>query len=264
MCKLLEDDGTMFEPTKLPLPVDDSVPVAALTALHSPKPLLSLRQVVKVYPTRSGDITALKGIDAEFYRGEFVGIVGKSGAGKSTLTHMITGVDQVTSGEVWFEDTPVHALSEDQKALWRGRHVGVVYQTFQLMPSLSLLDNILLPMEFCGTYQRGKSEERALELLRAVELEDHAFKKPSAISGGQQQRAAIARALANNPPLIVADEPTGNLDTATAETIFNLFETLAEQGTTILIVSHDRSLEEHVSRLLTITDGELSEMRSLR
>jgi len=221
-------------------------------------PLIQLKNVVKVYQSSSGDFPALKGIDAEFNRGEFVGIVGKSGAGKSTLVNMITGVDQLTSGEIWFQDVAVHALSEDQKALWRGRSVGVVYQTFQLMPTLSLLDNLLLPMEFCGTYQRGKSEARALELLEAVELGEHAYKKPAAISGGQQQRVAIARALVNDPAVIVADEPTGNLDTATAETIFNLFEKLVEQGKTVIIVSHDHSLEERVSTLLTIADGVLT------
>jgi len=227
------------------------------------KPLVQLHQVVKKYQTASGDFTALNGIEAQFSRAEFVGIIGKSGAGKSTLVNMITGVDQLTSGEVWFEDIPIHNLNEDQKSLWRGRNVGVVYQTFQLIPSISLLDNILLPMEFCGLYQARKSEERARMLLEEVELQDHAFKKPSAISGGQQQRAAIARALANDPQLIVADEPTGNLDSATAEIIFKLFEKLVEQGKTVIIVSHDRSLEDHVSRILSIADGCLFEDRKI-
>ncbi len=225
--------------------------------VQTEKPLIQLRDVTKTYRTSSGDFPALKGIFAEFYRGELIGIIGKSGAGKSTLINMIAGVDQLTAGEVWFENIPVHTLSEDQKATWRSQSVGVVYQTFQLMPTLSLLDNILLPMEFGGFYKRGQSEERALELLRAVELEDHAFKKPSAISGGQQQRAAIARALANDPSAIVADEPTGNLDTATAETIFALFQKLADQGKTVIVVSHERSLSERVNRILEIADGEL-------
>lgn len=238
-----------------------TLPVEAGTdrPVETVKALIQLRNVNKTYPSSSGDFPALKSVDADFYRGELVGIIGKSGAGKSTLVNMITGVDQLTSGEIWFEDTPIHQLSEDRKALWRGQKVGVVYQTFQLIPTLSLLDNILLPMEFCGLYRRGKSENRALELLRAVELEDHAFKKPSAISGGQQQRAAIARALANDPPVIIADEPTGNLDTVTAETIFQLFERLVEQGKTVIVVSHDPSLEERATRLMRITDGELSE-----
>jgi putative ABC transport system ATP-binding protein len=226
--------------------------------LHQPEnALIRLRDVVKTYTTASGDFTALKGINVEFTRGEYVGIIGKSGAGKSTLVNMITGVDLLSSGEIWFEDRLISQLNEDQKALWRGRNVGVVYQTFQLMPSLSLLDNILLPMEFCGLYQHGRSEERARQLLEAVELKDHAFKKPSAISGGQQQRAAIARALANDPQVIVADEPTGNLDSATAETIFGLFDRLVEQGKTVIVVSHDRSLEQRASRIIEIADGEL-------
>jgi putative ABC transport system ATP-binding protein len=227
------------------------------------KPLVQLHQVVKKYQTASGSFTALKGIEAQFNRAEFVGIIGKSGAGKSTLVNMITGVDQLTSGEVWFEDIPIHQLNEDQKSLWRGRNVGVVYQTFQLIPSISLLDNILLPMEFCGLYQRRKSEERARMLLEEVGLQDHAFKKPSAISGGQQQRAAIARALANDPQLIVADEPTGNLDSATAEIIFQMFQKLIERGKTVIIVSHDRSLEEHVTRILSLADGELIDDRTV-
>src|SRR5271157_549708 len=247
----------MLERTNTVLSVDTAANEQTLVQ----KPLVYLHNVIKVYQTTSGDFTALNGIEAQFGRSEFIGIIGKSGAGKSTLVNMITGVDQLTSGEVWFENTPIHKLTEDQKALWRGRNVGVVYQTFQLIPSISLLDNILLPMEFCGLYQPRKSEERARMLLEDVELQDHAFKKPSAISGGQQQRAAIARALANDPKLIVADEPTGNLDSATAEVIFKIFEKLVERGKTVIIVSHDRSLDEHVSRILSIEDGYLFEDR---
>ncbi len=243
----------MKHQTKVALQVNEVMS----SVVQAEKPLIQLRDVTKTFQTNSGEFPALKGIFAEFYRGELVGIIGKSGAGKSTLINMIAGVDQLTSGEVWFENIPVHTLNEDQKANWRSQNVGVVYQTFQLMPTLSLLDNILLPMEFSGKYKRGQSEERALALLRAVELEDHAFKKPSAISGGQQQRAAIARALANDPPVIVADEPTGNLDTATAETIFQLFQYLTEQGKTVIVVSHERSLSERVNRILQIADGEL-------
>jgi putative ABC transport system ATP-binding protein len=255
--KMVESRGKcglkMFEDTKVSLQVPEEVNLS-----NSPeRALIQLRNIVKKYPTATGDFTALNNISLSLNRGDYVGIIGKSGAGKSTLVNMITGVDQLTSGEVWFEDTLVNRMNEDQKAQWRGQCVGVVYQTFLLMPTLSLLDNILLPMEFCGLYQAGSSEERAMDLLRAVELEDHAHKKPSTISGGQQQRAAIARALANNPALIVADEPTGNLDSLTAEAIFNLFDQLVEQGKTVIIVSHDRSLEQRVSRLLEIVDGEL-------
>ncbi len=221
--------------------------------------VLRLEQVVKAYTTAGGDFFALNQVSARFFPGELVGIVGKSGAGKSTLVNMVTGVDDLTSGEVWFMNTPVHTLNEDQKAFWRGQRVGVVYQTFQLMPGLSLLDNILLPMELIGNYRRGESEDRAMELLRAVELEDHSFKKPSAISGGQQQRAAIARALANDPPLIVADEPTGNLDSSTADVIFHLFEQLASNGKTVIVVSHDPGIEERATRLMRMVDGQLTE-----
>jgi putative ABC transport system ATP-binding protein len=222
------------------------------------QPVLSARGVTKIYRSSAGPFSALQDAAIDLYPGEWVGVIGKSGAGKSTLVNMLTGVDALSAGEIWFGATPVHALSEDQKALWRGRSVGVVYQTFQLMPTLTLLDNLLLPMEFCGLYRRGESEIRAMDLLRAVELDAHAHKRPSAISGGQQQRAAIARALANDPPLIIADEPTGNLDSHTAETIFQLFDRLVKQGKTVFMVSHDRSLAERVGRLFTITDGVLA------
>jgi putative ABC transport system ATP-binding protein len=223
-----------------------------------PASLIELKQVVKKYKTPLGDFTALNGISANFKPGEFIGILGKSGAGKSTLVNIITGVDELTSGEVLFKGRPVHQLSENEKSLWRGTNVGVVYQTFQLMPTLSLMDNIMIPMEFCGFYTPGASEERAYSLLRAVELEDHAYKKPSAISGGQQQRVAIARALANDPPIIVADEPTGSLDSVTAETIFQIFTELVQKGKTIILVSHDRTMDKRFSRILTISDGEIT------
>lgn len=230
---------------------------SVLTEQSHPVPLVELRNVVKRYPTPLGDFSALKGISLAFNRGEFIGILGKSGAGKTTLVNMITGVDDVSSGEILFEGKPVHHLNEDEKSLWRGGSIGVVYQTFQLLSTLSLIDNIMLPMEFCGLYRPGVSEERALGLLRAVELEDHAYKKPTAISGGQQQRVAIARALANNPPLIVADEPTGSLDSSTAETIFKIFADLVQQGKTIILVSHDRTIDKRFSRIFTLADGEI-------
>jgi len=226
---------------------------------------VQLRDVVKIYQTAAGGFTALKGINAEFHPGEFLGIIGKSGAGKSTLVNMITGVDTLTSGEVWVDDTPVHSLNEDELALWRGQHMGVVYQSFELMPTLSLLDNVLLPMDFCGAYNGRQSIDRAKELLAMVGLEEHMHKPPSRISGGQQQRVAIARALANDPPIVVADEPTGNLDSATAEEIFELFEALVRQGKTLVMVTHDRTLAERFSRVLSIVDGEIvQQVRSRR
>jgi putative ABC transport system ATP-binding protein len=220
-------------------------------------PLISLRNVVKCYKTNSGEFRALKGISANFYAGEFVCIVGRSGAGKSTLVNMITGVDHLSSGEVWVNDVPVHKLNENQVALWRGRSLGIVYQSFRLMPSLNLLDNIMLPMDFCGLYDRKKSPERAMALLTEVELEDHAFKPPSAVSGGQQQRVAIARALANDPPILVADEPTGRLDSTTAEIIICMFEKLSSQGKLVIMVTHDTSVLRRATRSLIIQDGEI-------
>jgi putative ABC transport system ATP-binding protein len=224
---------------------------------HNLPPLLKLRGVVKVYPSAAGGFRALNGIDLDVYAGEFVAVIGKSGAGKSTLVNMITGVDRLSAGEVWAGDVPVHELNENQLAHWRGRNVGIIYQSFYLMPSLSLLDNVMLPMDMSGMYHGRKSVERALELLRQVSLEEHAYKLPAAISGGQQQRVAIARALANDAVLIVADEPTGRLDSATAETIFDIFLGLVQAGKTILMVTHDESLARRVSRCLHVADGEI-------
>jgi putative ABC transport system ATP-binding protein len=222
-------------------------------------PFISLRGVVKAYKTPAGDFLALKGIDVDIQRGEFVGILGKSGAGKSTLVNMITAVDHLTEGEVWIDGVAVHKLNENQAAGWRGRNLGVIYQSFQLMSTLSLLDNVMLGMDFSNTYRPRRSPERAMDLLRQVEIAEHARKLPSTISGGQQQRVAIARALANDPPILVADEPTGRLDTVTAETIFSIFEKLVAQGHTILMVSHDPSFYRRYSRVLWIADGMLTD-----
>ncbi len=225
----------------------------------SGEPLIRLRGVVKRYRTAAGDFTALQGIDLDVYAGEFLGIYGKSGAGKTTLINMLTGVDHLSAGEVWMDGLPIHNMDENKLSLWRGRSLGIIYQSFYLMPSLSLLHNIMLPMDMCGLYRRGQSEERAVELLRMVELEDHAHKLPSAISGGQQQRVAIARALANDPQLIVADEPTGRLDSVTAEIILQIFVSLIQQGKTILMVTHDAGLAQRVSRTLQLTDGQITD-----
>lgn len=231
------------------------------TTLVSP-PLIQLRDVEKDYPTPTGPFRALSDVNLSISTGEFVAIVGKSGAGKTTLINMITGVDHVTRGEVLVGETRVHLLDETASSLWRGRNIGVIYQSFHLLPGLSLLDNIMLPMDFCGLYHRRESHERALELLRQVDLQDHARKLPSQISGGQQQRVAIARALANDPPLIVADEPTGRLDSQTAEAIFSIFVRLISQGKTILMVTHDLGLAQKVSRALQICDGRVSPYES--
>jgi putative ABC transport system ATP-binding protein len=221
------------------------------------KPLIRMRNVEKAYLTGSETFKALKGVSLDITSGEFVGIIGKSGAGKTTLINMLTGVDHLTAGEVWVNDVPVHKLDENRLAVWRGRNLGIIYQSFYLMPTLTLLQNVLLPMDFAGKFQFRRSVARARELLHEVELDAHMDKLPSAVSGGQQQRAAIARALANDPPIIVADEPTGRLDSLTAETIFRVFLSLVEQGKTILMVTHDKSLSSRVSRVVRITDGEL-------
>ncbi len=221
------------------------------------EPLIQLQNVVKVYPTAAGEFTALGGITASFGQGEFVGIIGKSGAGKSTLVNMITGVDHLTAGEVTIDGVSVHHLNESQMALWRGRNVGVVYQSFELLSMLSLVDNIVLPMDFCGLYKPRESEKRALHLLKQVGLEEHARKTPARISGGQQQRVAIARALANDPPVIVADEPTGNLDSRTAHEIFDLFSSLVEHGKTLLVVTHDKEIAARAPRVIEMADGQI-------
>lgn len=226
------------------------------------RPIIELNQVTKVYSSEAGDFPALKGVTASVQAGEFLGIVGKSGAGKSTLLNMINGVDHLTDGEVIVrsngDDVSVHRLDENDLALWRGQTMGVVYQSFQLLPMLTLVENIVLPMDLCGRYNARPSRERAMELLRLMELEDHANKFPSQISGGQQQRVAIARALANDPPILIADEPTGSLDSVTAEHIFEVFERLVtEQGKTIVMVTHDTSLAPRFSRHLTLADGEI-------
>jgi len=223
------------------------------------EPLISLKGITKAYKTAAGEFWALKGIDLQIERGEFVGVLGKSGAGKTTLVNLLTGVDHCTEGEVWVDGVAIHRLNENQAARWRGRTVGVIFQSFQLMSSLSLLDNVTLAMDFAGVYRPLRSMERALSLLRAVEIEEHALKQPMDISGGQQQRVAIARALANDPPIIIADEPTGRLDTATAEVIFGIFENLIQQGKTILMVSHDPSFVRRYSRVVWLADGLLTQ-----
>ena len=234
----------------------------------STQPLIEMRDVVKVYSTAAGEFNALKGLNMQVGAREFVGVVGKSGAGKSTMLNMITGVDHLTSGEVVVNSNgssvSIHQLSEDEIALWRGKTLGVVFQSFQLLPMLTLVENITLPMDLCGNFNPKQSRERAHELLRLVEIEEHADKLPAFISGGQQQRVAIARALANDPPILIADEPTGSLDSVTADHIFEVFEHLVtEQGKTIIMVTHDQSLAPRFTRHLTIADGEL-ENQSIR
>jgi putative ABC transport system ATP-binding protein len=219
--------------------------------------LIQLCQVKKTYQSAAGAFTALKGIDLQIQGGEFVAVIGKSGSGKSTLINMITGIDRPTSGEVLVDGTAVHTLDEGRMAVWRGRAIGVVFQFFQLLPTLTLVENVMLPMDFCRVYAPRERYARAMRLLEQMEMTEHAHKLPSAISGGQQQRVAIARALANDPPILVADEPTGNLDSKTAESVFRMFERLVDQGKTILMVTHDQDLAKRVTRTVIIADGEV-------
>jgi putative ABC transport system ATP-binding protein len=224
--------------------------------------LIEVNDIGKTYPSPAGGVEALKHVSFKVNAGEFVGVVGKSGAGKSTLVNMITGVDTLTSGSIRVGEVEVHQLSEDQRNVWRGRHVGMVYQSFELLNQLTLLENITLAMDFCGNYQGKKSVERALHLLEQVEIGAHAYKNPTAISGGQQQRVAIARALANDPDIIVADEPTGNLDSQTSQTILDLFLSLQKQGKTIFMVTHNMSLIPAFSKVYQLSDGVLSEKKA--
>ncbi len=219
--------------------------------------LIKLEQVVKVFQSAAGEYRALKGIDIEINRGEFVAIIGRSGSGKSTLINMITGIDRPTSGEVLVGSTAVHNLNENQMARWRGRNLGIVFQFFQLLPNLSVLDNVRLPMDLCRAFPSRERRNRAMKLLELVDMNDHAHKLPSSLSGGQQQRVAIARALANDPPVLIADEPTGNLDSKTADSVFKLFERLTSEGKTIVMVTHDSSLARRVGRTILIADGEV-------
>jgi putative ABC transport system ATP-binding protein len=218
---------------------------------------IQLQNVVKTFHTTAGDYTALKDINLHVGRSEFVSVVGKSGSGKSTLMNMITGIDHPSSGSIRVENTILNQLNEGKFSQWRGRNLGIVFQFFQLLPTLSLLENVMLPMDFSDRYPLAERETRALELLRRVGLEEVVHKLPAAVSGGQQQSAAVARALANDPPIIMADEPTGNLDSVTAERIIEMFEELVAQGKTILMVTHDPVLAERTNRILVISDGEI-------
>jgi ABC-type lipoprotein export system ATPase subunit len=223
----------------------------------SAEPFIQMRNIVKTFRTSAGEFTALKNVSVGFARGDFVSVSGRSGSGKSTLVNMLTGIDHPTSGEVKIGDMYVHKLNESEMARWRGRNLGIVFQFYQLLPMLSLLENVMLPMDLSEVYPPAGREKRALELLDRVGLAGVAHKMPAAVSGGQQQSVAIARALANDPPLIVADEPTGNLDSHAAETVFGIFQELAQQGKTIVMVTHDKSLAERAVRKLLIVDGQI-------
>jgi putative ABC transport system ATP-binding protein len=218
---------------------------------------IRLQQVVKTFQSAAGTFTALKSVDLQVQPGEFVSIVGKSGSGKSTLINMITGIDRPTAGEVMVGDTAVHALTEEQIAVWRGRAIGIVFQFFQLLPTLTAIENVMLPMDYGGCFSQAERPERAMRLLAQMGMADVAHKLPASLSGGQQQSVAIARALANDPPILAADEPTGNLDSRTAESVFQLFDDLAGRGKTILMVTHDGELARRTARTVVIAEGKI-------
>lgn len=236
----------------------------AVTAATAWQPLIELRNVAKCFVTPAGPFYALRHVDLAIGQGEFVAVMGKSGSGKSTLVNMIAGIDRPSEGEVWVAGTAVHQLDENRLARWRGRTVGIVFQFFQLLPTLTVVENVMLPMDFCQTYRRQERHQRAVELLERVGMADHADKLPAAISGGEQQRVAIARALANDPPIVLADEPTGNLDTKTSEAVFQLFQQLAQGGKTIVMVTHDPDLAARAHRQVLLVDGELADFEGLR
>ncbi len=236
--------------------LNDPAP-SLIKTVDDQKPLIEFVDIVKTFKTEAGVFPALRGVNLTIDRGEFVSIMGKSGSGKSTLINMLTGIDRPSQGEIYVAGTPVHQLSESEIAKWRGANLGVVFQFFQLLPTLTLIENIRLPMDFCDIFPRSERTDRAMALLELVGLAGEAHKTPARLSGGQQQRAAIARALANDPPIIATDEPTGNLDSATASQIIELFESLVAQGKTIIMVTHDPELAQRASRKISIADGQI-------
>lgn len=223
------------------------------------KPVVELKEVSKVYQGPAGDIHALRDVNLSVAEGEFIGVRGPSGSGKSTLLNVITGIDHPTDGEITIAGQDIVGLNENQLARWRGKQVGVIFQFFQLLPTLNVIENIMLPMEFARAWKAKERPERAMQLLEQVDLADQAYKLPNTLSGGQLQRAAIARSLSNDPRLVVADEPTGNLDSKTADRVFALFEGLVDRGVTFMMVTHDTNLAQRFPRLLEVLDGRLND-----
>ena len=219
--------------------------------------VMELRGVVKVYAGLHSGVTALDGIDMQVRFGELLVLTGKSGSGKTTLVNCVTGLDRCTSGEIWVNGTAVDRLTPEEASRWRRKNVGVVFQSFELLPTLTAVENVMLPMDFAGNLRPQEQQRRAMHLLESVEIAEHARKVPAGLSGGQQQRLAIARALANDPAILVADEPTGSLDSVTADTVLSVFEGLVGGGTTVLLVTHDSDVAAHGSRILTLADGRL-------
>ena len=230
------------------------------TANHQ-QPLIELHAVVKVYNSLAGSVVALNGIDLQVFQGEFLVVSGKSGSGKTTLVNIVTGLDRSTSGDIWIAGAPLHRFGPERAARLRGKTMGVVFQSFELLPTMTVLQNVMLPMDFARRYSLREQRQRALYLLEQVDIADHARKLPAALSGGQQQRLAIARAMANDPAILVADEPTGSLDSATANAIIDIFEGLISQGRTVFMVTHDRDIAKRGSRMITLSDGEIVETK---
>jgi putative ABC transport system ATP-binding protein len=221
--------------------------------------LIRLKEVTKTFNSQAGVFTAVDNINLKIKEGEFIAIVGKSGSGKSTLLNMLSGIDRPSSGEVSINGSRLNDLDQSSLANWRGQNIGIIFQFFQLLPTLTVIENVMLPMDFCNTYPADERRERALALLDQVGMAEHANKLPATLSGGEQQRVAFARALANNPPVIVADEPTGNLDSKTSELVLNLFSSLIKEGKTVVMVTHEREVSKWVTRTVTIKDGRIKE-----
>ena len=219
------------------------------------KQAIQVRDAVKKYPLGAGEFTAIDRVSLEIAQGEFVAVVGRSGSGKTTLLNLLAGIDRPTSGTLRVADADLGSLSESELAAWRGRNVGLVFQFFQLLPTLTVIENVMLPMDFANKIPVGERRDRAQQLLERVDVADQADKMPAMLSGGQQQRAAIARALANDPPLLLADEPTGNLDVATADAVLGLFADMNAEGQTIVVVTHERDIRSIVGREVTLMDG---------
>jgi len=223
------------------------------------EPFIQVHDLVKTFDTPAGPLNVLRGIDLEIQKGEFATIVGPSGSGKTTFLNMLTAVDTPTSGEIVVGGVPITQVPQRKLTKWRARNVGIVFQFFQLLPTLTVLENVMAPMDFANVWKPGERREVAMRLLDRFGIADQAYKTPDMLSGGQQQRVAIARALANNPPLIVGDEPTGNLDRMSAANVFNIFRELAERGTTVVVVTHDRDLVHGVPRVFELVDGMIGE-----
>ncbi len=223
-------------------------------------PVIELNEARRIYPTPQGELHALAGVSLTIQAGEVVAIVGRSGSGKSTLVNLIAGIDRPTSGTVRVGGSSVEGMTESARSRWRGRTVGIVFQFFQLLPTLTVRENVMLPIDFAGTLSPARAKDRATELLARVGIESQANKFPSALSGGQQQRAAIARALANDPPLLLADEPTGNLDSQTADKVLSLLSELGARGKTVVLVTHEREIARRADRVVSLADGQIAEI----